>query len=109
MPEFHAEPQIPGADRVTRYLSCFLVDEKRVGITAAELIRTLEAGNVEARPVWRPMHMQTLYHGAEVVGGEVAEDLHRHGVCLPSSSSLGLDEQEHVIRCVRAASGFGGF
>ena len=38
----------------TRWLSCFLVDEGRFGLSAGDLIRTLEAANIEARPVWRP-------------------------------------------------------
>lgn len=109
MPEFHAEPDHAGADRVTRYLSCFLVDQSRFGLSVPELIRRLEAANVEARPVWRPMHLQGLYRGVECVGGEVAEDLHRRGICLPSSSSLTSDEQEHVIRCIQTACRPRGF
>lgn len=81
----------------TRWLSCFLVDEKEFGMSAANLIRFLDAANVEARPVWKPMHTQKLYQGYECIGGEVAEDLNRRGICLPSSSSLSLENQQFVI------------
>ena len=91
--------------RHTRWLSCFLVDEQKFGMTAAELIRYLDAANVEARPVWRPMHTQPLYQQFEHVGGAVAEDLNRCGICLPSSSSLAEADQEFVIARIRAAHG----
>ncbi|MCZ7637753.1 MAG: DegT/DnrJ/EryC1/StrS family aminotransferase [Verrucomicrobia bacterium] len=87
----------------TRWLSCFLVDETRFGMSAADLIRWLEAANVESRPVWKPMHTQPLYRGYECVGGAVAEDLNQRGICLPSSSSLSEAEQAFVIERVRAA------
>jgi pyridoxal phosphate-dependent aminotransferase EpsN len=87
----------------TRWLSCFLIDEARFGLSAGDLIRQLEAANVESRPVWKPMHTQPLYRGYECIGGAVAEDLNRRGICLPSSSCLTGAEQEFVIERVRAA------
>lgn len=92
-----------GQTRHTRWLSCFLIDETRFGLSAGDLIRQLEAANVESRPVWRPMHTQPLYRGCACVGGAVAEDLNRRGLCLPSSSSLSEEEQAFVIERVRAA------
>lgn len=89
--------------RHTRWLSCFLLDEQKFGMSAADLIRFLDRANVEARPVWRPMHTQPFYREFECVGGRVAEDLSERGVCLPSSSSLSQDEQEFVIERVREA------
>lgn len=89
--------------RHTRWLSCFLIDERAFGLSAADLIRELETANVEARPVWKPMHTQPLYRGHECVGGAVAEDLNRRGICLPSSSNLTEAEQAFVIERVRAA------
>ena len=81
----------------TNWLSCFLVDSQEFGLTQAELIRYLDAANVESRPVWKPMHLQKLYQRYETVGGEVAEDLNERGICLPSSSCLGVEAQQFVI------------
>jgi hypothetical protein len=53
------------------------------------------------------MHLQPLYASAERYGGEVAEDLFRRGICLPSSSSLSLDDQLYVVNQVRKAAGAG--
>jgi pyridoxal phosphate-dependent aminotransferase EpsN len=87
----------------TNWLSCFLVDADAFGATRDELIAALDRANVEARPVWKPMHLQPLYRDAEAFGGSVAEDLFARGVCLPSSSSLTDDERARVVAAVRAA------
>jgi pyridoxal phosphate-dependent aminotransferase EpsN len=91
------------ATRHTRWLSVFLVDAARFGMSAAGLIQFLESANIQARPVWKPMHTQPLYRGYEHVGGIVADDLNSRGVCLPSSSSLSGEDQQFVIDCVREA------
>ena len=89
----------------TNWLSCFLIDEREFGLSRDALIRALDEANVESRPVWKPMHLQPLYAGCERYGGEVAEDLFRRGICLPSSSSLPEEDQLHVINSVRKAAG----
>jgi len=89
-----------GRTRHTRWLSCFLIDEEKFGTDVPGLIRRLAEENIEARPVWRPMHVQPLYRGCEMIGGEVAEEINRCGVCLPSSSRLSEEEQDRVVRAV---------
>jgi len=89
----------------TNWLSCFLVDEKRFGTTRDEIIRLLDLADVESRPVWKPMHLQPLFAGCERIGGEVAEDLFRRGICLPSSSNMTEEEQARVIDAVRSCAG----
>jgi pyridoxal phosphate-dependent aminotransferase EpsN len=90
--------------RHTRWLSCFLIDEPAFGMSAAGLVRFLESANIQARAVWKPMHTQELYSGFERIGGDVAEDLNRRGICLPSSSNLSRSDQDLVIACVREAA-----
>ena len=89
----------------TNWLSCFLVEERELGCTRDELIQALDAHNVEARPVWKPMHLQPLYAECRRYGGAVAEDLSRRGICLPSTSSLSEEDQLRVINCVRRQAG----
>jgi pyridoxal phosphate-dependent aminotransferase EpsN len=50
------------------------------------------------------MHLQPLYASCQRYGAAVAEDLFRRGICLPSSSSLTIDDQLYVINHVRAAA-----
>jgi len=90
------------------WLSCFLIDEQKFGCSRDGLIQALDTANIESRPVWKPMHLQPLYASAERHGGEVAEEMFRRGICLPSSSSLGLDEQLYVINQLRSACGAPG-
>lgn len=89
----------------TNWLSCFLIDEDEFGCTRDALIRALDEANVESRPLWKPMHLQPLYAGCERYGGEVAADLFRRGICLPSSSSLTEEDQLYVINAVRKTAG----
>lgn len=89
----------------TNWLSCFLVDEARFGASRDAVIQALGRLNIEARPVWKPMHLQPLYAASECLGGEVAADLYRRGLCLPSSSSLPAEDQAAVVAAVRACAG----
>ncbi len=57
----------------------------------------LEAENIEARPVWKPMHMQPVFAGTRIFGGAVSERLFQNGLCLPSGSSLSTEDQDRVI------------
>ncbi len=52
------------------------------------LLKKLGDADIEARPVWKPMHLQPVFGGVRVFGGAVAEDLFRRGVCLPSGTDL---------------------
>lgn len=85
----------------TNWLSVFVVDEEVTGVSRDALIAALAAENIESRPVWKPMHIQPVFRDVERVGGEVAEDLFRRGICLPSSSSLTAEDQQRVITVVR--------
>lgn len=100
LPGITPQPEIKSG-RHTRWLSCFLIDENQFGVSSPDLIRYLAAANVESRPVWKPMHTQPLYQECEQVGGEVAVDLNRRGICLPSSSSLSEEEQVFIMDRIR--------
>ena len=106
LPGIRLMPQAPYGLH-TNWLSCFLIEEQRFGCSRDELIGVLDAANVESRPVWKPMHLQPLYAHSERLGGAVAEDLFRRGICLPSSSSLTEEQQLHVVNAVRRAAGVG--
>jgi pyridoxal phosphate-dependent aminotransferase EpsN len=67
---------------------------------ASDVIAALAELNIEARPVWKPLHLQPLFHGAKVLGGGVADEIFRAGVCLPSGSGLTDAEQERIIACL---------
>jgi pyridoxal phosphate-dependent aminotransferase EpsN len=85
----------------SRWLTVIFLDAAETGVRPADVIRHLEADNIESRPVWRPMHTQPLFAGAECVGGTEAERMYRTGLCLPSSSSLAPGDQERIVGRVR--------
>ena len=87
----------------THWLSCFLVDENRFGCSRDELIGHLEMRGIESRPVWKPMHLQPMFRNCTAYRGEVAEELYRRGICLPSSSNLSGEDQDRVIAAVESA------
>jgi len=89
-------PEAPES-RSTCWLTCVLLDEERLGVGPEQIREHLESHNIEARPVWKPMHLQPVYRGCRVIGGTVAEDLFRRGLCLPSGSVLSMEEQQRVI------------
>lgn len=87
----------------TNWLSCFLLDPAKLGCSRDHVIETLAGQDVEARPLWKPMHLQRLFADAKCFGGSVAEDLFARGLCLPSSSFLDEATQDRVISIVRDA------
>lgn len=87
----------------TNWLSCFTVDAARLGTTRDALMHALAAEDIEARPLWKPMHLQPIFADAPVFGGAVSEQLFERGICLPSSSSLSDADQERVVRVVLQA------
>jgi pyridoxal phosphate-dependent aminotransferase EpsN len=103
LPGMEFMPQSPHGVH-TNWLSCFLVDEPAFGRSRDSLIRELDAAGIESRPVWKPMHCQPLYRHADRFGGEIAEDLFARGICLPSSSSLTIEDRMRVITAVRRAA-----
>jgi len=71
--------------------------------TPLELIAALEAANAEARPAWKPMHLQPVFASERMFGGAVADDAFARGVCLPSGSSMGDRDLKRVIDAARGA------
>jgi len=78
----------PAGHRSTRWLTCLTVDPSQFGATRDDIRRTLDKANIEARPVWKPLHRQPVFASCRTRGGRVAELLFEQGLCLPSGSSL---------------------
>ncbi|NNC42525.1 MAG: aminotransferase class I/II-fold pyridoxal phosphate-dependent enzyme [Acidimicrobiia bacterium] len=93
---------MPEADygRSNRWLSCLTIDPAAFGSDREQVRVALEAKNIEARPLWMPMHMQPVFRGRPVVGGDVAEDLFDRGLCLPSGSALTRPQLERIASIV---------
>ncbi len=85
------------------WLTALTIDEG-AGVSPADVMAVLEAGNIESRPVWKPMHMQPFFAEYPAYGGRVAADLFRRGVCLPSGTAMRDDEVDRVCHLVRGCA-----
>ncbi|MGH9339555.1 MAG: DegT/DnrJ/EryC1/StrS family aminotransferase [Acidobacteriota bacterium] len=87
--------------RHTRWLTTLTIDPEAFGADREVVRLALEAKNIEARPIWKPMHLQPIFRGFESVGGRVAEELFERGLCLPSGSNLTEADLVRVVEVVR--------
>jgi len=84
-----------------RWLTTLTIDPDAFGANREDVRLALEADDIESRPLWKPMHLQPVYAGCLVVGGNVAESLFDRGLCLPSGSSLTPAQHERVVAIIR--------
>jgi len=86
------------------WLTCAVLDDG-LGVTPEAVMATLDSHGIEARHLWKPMHLQPLYSGARMFDTGVSADLFEHGVTLPSGSELSSEAIERVIEAFRSAMG----
>ncbi len=89
-----------GYGRATRWLTVIQVDREEFGATREDVRLRLESLNIESRPVWKPLHMQRVFHGCRVLGGSVSADLFERGLCLPSGTQMTDADIERVVDVV---------
>jgi len=80
-----------------RWLTCITTEsfEKREAIRLA-----LEKENIEARPLWKPMHKQPVFENYPSYTNGVSENLFEKGLCLPSGSNLSKVDLDRVIEVI---------
>ncbi|KDE46253.1 aminotransferase class I/II-fold pyridoxal phosphate-dependent enzyme [Geobacillus sp. CAMR5420] len=96
----HFMPELEGT-MSNRWLTTLTIDQQALGVTPMDIINVLAEENIEARPVWKPLHLQPLFNGVTYYphqeGWSVSDELFANGICLPSGSSMTIDEQKRVI------------
>jgi dTDP-4-amino-4,6-dideoxygalactose transaminase len=88
----------------TRWLTTCTLDPTATKLTSGGLIQGLADEMIEARPLWKPMHLQPVFSASRFfsdAGTDVSADLFARGICLPSGSNMSDDDLERVIRQVR--------
>lgn len=71
---------------------------------SAGIIRRLAGEMIEARPVWKPMHLQPVFAGTRYFtagNSSVSEDLFERGICLPSGSNMSEEQLDRVISTLK--------
>jgi dTDP-4-amino-4,6-dideoxygalactose transaminase len=96
-----------GDDEDNCWLTCIELDPAAVRVTPSRLIAELASEDIEARRLWKPMHLQPAFaSNRSFVNGE-SERLFDHGVTLPSGSALHDDEIDRVTKVLHTALGLG--
>jgi len=78
-----------------------LISPDKFGADRDEVRMELEKQNIEARPVWKPMHMQPVFKECKMRGGDVCKDLFDRGLCLPSGTAMTGRDLNRVIGIIR--------
>ncbi|MFS0638307.1 aminotransferase class I/II-fold pyridoxal phosphate-dependent enzyme [Mesobacillus foraminis] len=103
LPGFQFMPELAGT-LSNRWLTALTVDEDMAGVSVTELLNAMAMENIEARPVWKPLHLQPLFKGAPYFthsNEDVSAKLFGRGICLPSGSNMSQDDQMRVIDCIK--------
>ena len=79
--------------------------DKINGARSSDVINALEAGNIESRPVWKPLHLQPVFKNAAFFAESgdkgISSMLFEQGLCLPSGSGMTCEDQERVVEIVK--------
>ncbi|MFV5698702.1 DegT/DnrJ/EryC1/StrS family aminotransferase [Flavobacterium sp. ZT3R17] len=79
------------------WLSTILINPLETnGITSEDLRLAFAEENIESRPLWKPMHLQPIFHNYPYYGATIAETLFNTGLCLPSSSNLTQEDCDAI-------------
>ena len=104
LPGLEFMPESEGS-RSTFWLTTLTIDSEVAGVSREDVRLHLESLDIEARPVWKPMHLQPVFERFEAYGGAVAGQLFENGLCLPSGSTLSEMDRERVVDGFRSVFG----
>ena len=69
-----------------------------------EALRVLmDQAQIEARPLWKPMHKQPVYKNAPAYVNGVSEALFKVGMCLPAGPYVSDDDVKYIVQCIKDA------
>lgn len=81
----------------SHWLTAISVNSEITGVSSEDIRLGLLKFEIESRPLWKPMHMQPLFHGTKYYGSGFDEKLFASGLCLPSGSDMTGEQQSEVI------------
>ena len=80
-------------NRPNYWLTCIRLEKSGKPL---DILLALEQEKIEARPIWKPMHLQPFYRQCDYIGGNVAETIFNSGLCLPSDTKMQKDDLKRV-------------
>lgn len=88
-----------------RWLTALTINETEAGISVQEILNALSEENIEARPVWKPLHLQPVFKDKKyyphLIQESVSETLFTNGLCLPSGSNMTEADIDTVIHYIK--------
>ena len=63
----------------------------------------MDAAQIEARPLWKPMHKQPVYKHSPAYTNGVSEGLFKIGMCLPAGPYVTDDDVRYIVDCIKSA------
>ena len=87
----------PEGYKSSRWLTTLTIDSNLTGVSSIDVIEKLISKGIEARPLWKPMHLQPVFKDSNYHGIGYDELLYNSGLCLPSGSDMTNKEQREVI------------
>ncbi|MFC0024067.1 aminotransferase class I/II-fold pyridoxal phosphate-dependent enzyme [Neobacillus cucumis] len=104
LPGIYFMPELENT-RSNRWLTALIVNEMESGVSVQELLYKLSLEEIEARPVWKPLHLQPVFQGSSYYrhseNENISEYLFEKGMCLPSGSNMTEEQQLRVIKCIK--------
>lgn len=83
------------------WLTTILIKPEEANRKTSEDLRVfLNQYNIESRPLWKPMHLQPIFENHPYFGQNIAENLFRNGLCLPSGSNLSKTEKNRIKNAI---------
>lgn len=82
------------------WLSCVLIDPEKIGFGREKLRLAFEKDNIEARPLWKPMHLQPVFENFPSYLNGVSQQLFSQGLCLPSDTNMRENEFKRVEKVI---------
>ena len=78
------------------WLTAITIDKNKLGIDREDLRLKFLNANIEARPLWKPMHLQPVFTYAPYFGEGISDKLFEEGLCLPSGSNMTGDDKARI-------------
>lgn len=89
----------PNADFDSNFWLTTILFKKEIDTEAFCL--QLDKVGIEARPLWKPMHMQPVYKNAPAYLNGISEKLYKTGICLPSGPWVTDEDVKYIVETIK--------
>lgn len=91
----------PNGDYNSNFWLTTITFKKEIEVEA--ICKVLDQAGIEARPLWKPMHMQPVYKDALSYVNGVSKALFKAGMCLPSGPCVSEEDVHYIVECIKEA------